>query len=187
RELAKQIVHAGLRCSAPEAADAERAVTRRPASRIATALCDLLAPDDRALGEEIGAQRRVELGVVAAEPLERHRRLLLLLVVVVRDELLEGVVLRGVDALVVAVDGFQLLTQRGGRAVALDRVLLEQLGVFVQPHTRRHSRPPLPGGSRARAHTSQPTAATFRAPPGSSTASDGRRQCRHPGCAGDWP
>ena len=76
-----------------QAADAERPVggARRPAGRTSSAPSPSLRArlprvDDRALGEEVRAEVTVEHGVVAAQPLERHRRVLLLLVAVVRED-----------------------------------------------------------------------------------------------------
>src|SRR5262245_18512782 len=131
--------------SALEATDAEGSVRVAPARAATTTVLHggLLAADDRSFGEEIGAERHVELRIVTAEPLERHGGVLLLLVTVVGEDLAELVVLAGVDALIVPVDRLELLAQRRGGAGALDGLLFQQLGVFVQPHTRRHERPPL--------------------------------------------
>src|SRR5262245_17784882 len=124
-------------CLALEASDAERPVARCGSAAVAARIGGLDA-DDRALGEQVRAQHLVDLRVVAAEPLEGHRGVFLLLVTVVRQDLLELLVLRGVDALVVPVDGLQLLAQRRDRAVAVDRLRAEQLRVLVQSYARRH-------------------------------------------------
>src|SRR5262245_19727100 len=100
--------------SALEAADAEgsvRFVTTAAAGARAAVCGGFLAADDRSCGEEIGAQRRVELRIVTAQPLECHGGVLLLLVAVVGEDLAQLVVLGGVDALIVPVDRLQLLAQ----------------------------------------------------------------------------
>src|SRR5262245_34282817 len=135
-----------LAARALEAADAERAVARRPCTAVPAVRRGGLPADDGALGEEVGAQRRIELRVVPAEPLERHRGVLLLLVTIVGENLLQLVVSRRVDALVVPVDGFQLLAQRRGGAVAVDGVGPQLRGVLVQSLARRHG-PSVPAGS----------------------------------------
>src|SRR5262245_32277938 len=101
--------------STPEAADAEGSVLRAVLAATAggAAVCGgLLAADDRPFGEEIGAQGRVQLRIVTAQPLERHGGVLLLLVAVVGEDLPQLVVLAGVDTLIVPVDRLQLLAQR---------------------------------------------------------------------------
>ena len=97
-----------------------------------------LPAHDGPLGEEVCSQHGVELGIAAAQPLERHRRVLLLLVAVVREDGPELLVFCRVDALVVPVDGFQLLAQRRGGAVAIDGGRRERRRIFVQSHTGRH-------------------------------------------------
>src|SRR5262245_2850889 len=149
------------------ATHAEGSVRVAPAATTTAAALrgGLLAADDRSFGEEIGAQRRVELRVVTAQPLERHGRVLLLLVAVVGEDLPQLVVLARIDALIVPVDRFQLLAQGCVGAVTLDGLLLEQLGIFVQPRTLRHVPSSVGAGCGARRRTSQPVESTFRAPP----------------------
>src|SRR5215468_2578993 len=91
-----------------EAADAERAVARARSAAPA-GLDHGLAADDGSLREEIGAERLVELLVVAPDPLEGHRGVLLLLVAIVREDLLQRLVAGSIDPLIVPVDGLQLL------------------------------------------------------------------------------
>ena len=55
-----------------------------------------------------------------------------LLVAVVREDLLELAVAGGVDALVVPIDGLQLLHERDDRAVVVDRLGPQLFGIFVQ-------------------------------------------------------
>src|SRR5262245_5238622 len=128
--------------------------------------------------------------------------MLLLLVPVVRQDLPQVLVLRGVDALVVPVDRFQLLTERCDGAMALDRRGRERLGILVQSLTRRHDRSPPSGRvSRATEYTSQPAGsvpegssshgaalvrAIFRVPRESSTAFAARPRCTRRGCGGGW-
>ncbi len=97
---------------------------------------------DRAGGEQVGAQVLVELGVVAAEPLQRHRRVLLLLVAVVGEDGGELGVVGGVDALVVPVDRLQLLHDRHDRPMVVDRRRTELAVVLVQPFTGHRARAP---------------------------------------------
>src|SRR5262245_50218204 len=78
---------------------------------------------------------------MTAQPLERHGRVLLLLVAIVRQDGTELAVLRRVDALIVPIDGFELLAERGVRAVPLDGCRREQRSVLMQPNTGRHRSP----------------------------------------------
>src|SRR5215468_1700957 len=120
-----------------EAADAERAVARARGSAPA-GLDRGLAADDGSLREEIGAQRLVELRIVAPDPLEGHRGVLLLFVAIVREDLFQRLVAGGVDPLIVPVDGLQLLAQRRESTVTVDRLRLEQLRILVQSCALRH-------------------------------------------------
>src|SRR5262249_60754679 len=76
-----------------------------------------------------------------------RRGVLLLLAAVVRQDLLQLLVARGVDPLIVPVDGLQLLAQRREGAVTIDRLRPEQLRILVQSCALRHLLTP----SRSRA------------------------------------
>ena len=59
--------------------------------------------------EQVGPQMAVEHRVSPAQPFEGHGRMLLLLVAVVGQDVGQARVLRGLDPLVVPVDGLELL------------------------------------------------------------------------------
>src|SRR5262249_43135237 len=123
----------------PQAADRERPrAAAVPCSRF------VLLGRDRALGEQVAAQLTVQRRVVAPQPLERHRRVLLLVVAVVLEDRPELVV-GGCDRpLVVPVDRLELLHDRDGRAVTVDRLGPKRLRRLVQGCAGRgHSTPPI--------------------------------------------
>ena len=74
----------------------------------------------------------IQLRIVPAQPLQHHGRVLLLLVAIVREQLLQLLIGRGVDTLVVPVDGLELLHYRDDRAVAIDGRRLEDGLALVQ-------------------------------------------------------
>src|SRR5262249_39701960 len=88
---------------------------------------------DRRIGEEVGAQGPVPWGHVAPHPLEVHDRVLDLLVAVVGQHGAKALVLARRPALVVPVDGLDLLLQARERA---DRVAdrLGQVALVVLGH-----------------------------------------------------
>ena len=148
RELAMEVVHvrpprAGCRC---------RGCRRRRPASAAAALGRLLDRDDRAGGEQVGAQVLVEHRVLAAHPLEAHRGVLGLLVAVVREHRPQLGVARRVDALLVPVHGLELLHERDQPAVPVERLRAEVLPRLVQAHAGiRHRSPSAsrrPGGLR---------------------------------------
>src|SRR5690606_19212347 len=119
-----------------QAADAETGgrasiLDRRRICRAAP-LGRLLDREDRSFGEEVLTQMTIEDGIATAEPLENHRRVLLLLVAVVREDLLEVLIVRCVDPLRVPIDGLELLHQRANRAMAVDDGLAHRLASLVQ-------------------------------------------------------
>src|SRR5262249_24385630 len=87
---------------------------------------------DRACAEQVLAQLSVEGGVVAAQPLERYRRVLFLVVPVVLEDRPQLVVVAGGGALVVPVDRLELLHDRDGRSMAIDRLRPQLLRRLVQ-------------------------------------------------------
>jgi hypothetical protein len=80
----------------------------------------ILEFEDRLVLEQIRTQLLVERLVVPAQPLEHHGGVLLLLVAVVGEDRAQLVIAGGGDALVVPVDGFELLHDRDDRAMAID-------------------------------------------------------------------
>ena len=75
-------------------------------------------------------------GIAAAQPFQRHRRVLLLLVAIVLEDGAQLGIAGRLGALVVPVDGLQLLHQRDDGAVLVDDLGPELAGVFVQRFTR---------------------------------------------------
>ncbi len=86
----------------------------------ASVLGGVLDGEDVAVGEQVGTQVAVEHRVVAAEPLERHRRVLLLLVPVVAEHLGQLGIGGGRSPLVVPVDRLELLHDRHDGPMAID-------------------------------------------------------------------
>ena len=74
--------------------------------------------------------------IVAAEPFQRHGRVLLFLVAVVLEDGAQLGIARGLGALIVPVDRLELFHQRDDRAMLVDDFRPEFAGVFVQRFTR---------------------------------------------------
>src|SRR4029450_6982491 len=100
-----------------QGADAERA-----GSGVVVRVGFVFLRGDRALGEQVLAQLLVEVRVAAAQPFERHGRVLLLVVTVVLEHGAGGVVTAGDRPLVVPVDRLQFLHDRDDRPMAIDRL-----------------------------------------------------------------
>ena len=79
----------------------------------------------------------VELGIVAAQPLQRHRRVLLLLVAIVLEDGAQFGIVGRLGALVVPVDGLKFLHQRDDGAMTVDDLGSQLAGILVQ-HVTRH-------------------------------------------------
>ena len=69
--------------------------------------------------------------IAAAQPFQRHRRVLLLLVAIVLEDGAQLGIAGRLGALVVPVDGLQLLHQRDDGAVLVDDFRAELAGVFM--------------------------------------------------------
>ena len=74
----------------------------------------------------------IHLGIVATYPFERHRGMLFFLVAIVLEDGAELGARGGLGALVVPVDGLQLLHDRGYGAMLVDRVGADLRGIFVE-------------------------------------------------------
>ena len=74
----------------------------------------------------------IQLRVVPAQPLQHHGCVLLLLVAVVCEQLLQLLIGRGVNTLVVPVDRLELFHDRDDRAVTIDGFGLEDRLALVQ-------------------------------------------------------
>src|SRR5882757_2332224 len=89
---------------------------------LAAVFDDGLDLGDGRLGEEVSAQMPGELGIAAAQPFQHHGGVLLLLVAIVLEDGPQLGIGRGLGALVVPVDGLQLLHQGDDGAVLVDGV-----------------------------------------------------------------
>ena len=77
-----------------------------------------------------------KLGIVAAQPLQRHRGVFLLLVAIVLENGAQFGIAGGLGALVVPVDRLQFLHQRDDGAMLVDDRRAELVGVFMQDFAR---------------------------------------------------
>ena len=108
-----------------------------PSSALAAAFVHRrLDAGDRALGEQERLEMLRQGRIAAAQPFQRHRRVLLLLVAIVLEDGAQLGIARRLGALVVPVDGLELLHQRDDGAVLVDDFRAELAGVFVQRFTR---------------------------------------------------
>src|SRR5882724_2269171 len=124
-----------------EAADAERApAVRRGAAPRPTRGSGLLPRDQRAAREEVLLEVRVHLGVTPPVPLQQHGEVLLLLVAVVGQDLLQSLVGRRVDALIVPVRRLQLFLHGGERPVVVQGLRPQLAFRFVVSRRVRHHR-----------------------------------------------
>ena len=83
---------------------------------------------DRAFGEQESLEVLRQLGIAAAKPFQRHRRVLLLLVAIVLEDGAQIGIACGLGALVVPVDGLQLFHQGHDGAMGIDRLGADHLG-----------------------------------------------------------
>jgi hypothetical protein len=112
--------------TAPQAADPQRPVVPgrgRLSACASAASCvrGLLDLDDVGVLEQVAAGELVEHRVVPAQPLERHHAVLDLFVAVVQQHGLQGAGPSRRRALLVPVDGLQLLDERDQRAMQIAR------------------------------------------------------------------
>ena len=78
----------------------------------------------------------VQLGIVAAQPLQHHHRMLFLLVAIMLEDGAQFGIAGGLGALVVPVDGLEFLHQRDNGAVMVDDLRSQLFGIFMQRFTR---------------------------------------------------
>lgn len=95
-----------------------------------------LSTGDRSFPKEETTQMLVELRILAADPLERHRGVLFLFVAVVGEDAGEIRVVGGVDPLRVPVDGLELFDERRDCAMHLARLGSQRLARFVEGRVR---------------------------------------------------
>ena len=114
---------------------------RRPRRAALTAAgSGLLQRDQRAAREEVLLEVRVHRGVPPPVPLEQHGEVLLLLVAVVGQDVLQILVGRRVDALIVPVGRLQLFLHGGERPVVVEGLRPQLAFRFVITRRVRHRR-----------------------------------------------
>ena len=138
------------------AAPLRLADTERPGVLDRLAARRFLLLDDGSGREQVGAQVLVQHGVLAAQPLEDHRRMLFLLIPVVGENGGQFGIVGGADPLVVPVDRLQLLLDRGQRPVPVDDLGGHPVFGFVQSRTLGHASSPTVGAGRPSRRSAQP-------------------------------